>query len=156
MSTISKQVLELQTLPAAELATRYAGLFGKPPRVRNVAWLRRQVAWKLQEREFGGLGDRARARLDELVAAVQLPVQGARARSRQEASPQREERDSPAVGTTLVREWRGQQLRVEVRENGFEWNGVLYRSLSAVAKVVTGSVWSGPLFFGLVERRSGS
>jgi hypothetical protein len=57
------------------------------------------------------------------------------------------------VGTILVRKWREQEIRVVVLENGYEWNDVVYRSLSAVAKAVTGSHWNGRLFFRLTERR---
>ena len=159
MNTIAQQIRELQHLPAAELAARYTDLFGKLPRVRNVAFLRRQVAWKLQEKQLGGLSVRARARLDELIAQVNLPIAAAtppqrrRATARAAASP---EPEAPMVGTTLVRKWRGQELHVEVREDGFEWNGTLYSSLSACAKAITGAAWNGRLFFGLVQRRAGA
>jgi hypothetical protein len=158
VNTIAQQIRELQDLPVAQLATRYAALFGKPPRVRNAAFLRRQVAWRLQEQQLGGLSERARARLDELVAQIDLPIPTAspprqRAVTRTAAGA---EPKGPMVGTTLVRKWRGQELRVEVRENGFEWNGALYSSLSAVAKAITGAAWNGRLFFGLVQRRAGA
>src|SRR5678815_1903006 len=124
MNTITAQIREIQTMPAAQLATRYEALFGRPPRVRNAAWLRRQVAWKLQEREFGGLSDRARERLNELVARVDLPLHNATPpRPRPAAPPALAAPNTPMVGTTLVREWHGQQIRVEVRDGGFEWNG---------------------------------
>jgi len=150
-STIAAEVAALQRMPAAELARRYSQLFGREPRVRNAAWLRRQVGWKLQERALGGLGDRAKARLDALVAATDLPV-GNASMSRPRPLPPRSTTNMPVVGTTLVREYRGQQIRVEVAEGCYIWNGVPYRSLSAVAKSVTGSAWSGALFFGLRKR----
>ncbi len=59
----------------------------------------------------------------------------------------------PRVGTTLVREWKGQQIRVVVHEQGFEYGDSIFTSLSAVAKAITGSHWSGPLFFNLRSRR---
>jgi hypothetical protein len=151
--TISKTIIELQTMPAAQLTAQYASLFGRPPRVRNVAWLRRQVAWALQARELGGLSDRAKARLDELVARIDLPL-GNAALARPRPPAARLEPKDPMIGTTLVREWRGKQLRVEVREGGYEWNGVVYGSLSATAKAITGSAWNGRLFFGLTTRRA--
>ena len=152
-NTIATQVRELQHLAADQLAERYTALFGKPPRIRNVAWLRRQVAWKLQERELGGLSERASARLDELIHGLDVrlgtpppppPKQAAQAAAR-----------GPMVGTTIVKRWRDQDLRVDVREGGFEWNGVLYKSLSGVAKAITGTGWNGKLFFGLTQRRAG-
>jgi hypothetical protein len=154
MSTIPQQLQELQALSPAELARRYEALFGKPPRVRNKAWLFRQCAFRLQELAFGGLGDRARNRLDELKTQITLPVAAATPRPR--PAPVRAEAKAPLVGTVLMREWRGQQIQVEVRENGFEWSGVVYRSLSACAKAITGAAWNGKLFFGLTSRRSAS
>jgi hypothetical protein len=152
--TISQKIRALQTLPPAALAERYTELFGREPRVRNVAWLRRQVAWKLQERELGGLTDRTRTRLDELMSGIDLPIAAATPRPRH--VPTRPDSNTPMVGTTLTREWHGQQIRVEVRTDGFEWNGVLYKSLSACAKSITGAAWNGRLFFGLTTRRSAS
>jgi hypothetical protein len=154
MSTVAQQVRELKEMTVAQLVARYEELFGKPPRVLNAAFLRRHVAWKIQEREFGGLSNRARARLDELIGQIDLPLG--------EPGPPRPRRarrndpKTPLVGTTLVREWRGQQLRVEVRETGFEWDGIIYKSMSAVAKAITGANWNGKLFFNLVKRRAGA
>jgi hypothetical protein len=150
-NTISTQVRELQYLAPDQLAARYQALFGKPPRVRNRAFLQRQVAWKLQEQQLGGINERARSRLDELTAQIDLTLgQPAAPRKR---LPMRPDPKTPMVGTTLVREWRGQQLRVEVRDDGFTWDGAPYKSLSAVAKAITGAAWNGRLFFGLTQRR---
>ena len=158
MTTIPQQLQELQALSPAELARRYEALFGKPPRVRNKAFLQRRVAWKLQEKQLGGLSPRARARLDELVAQIDVPIASAPPPPRRRAVMRtaRPDPEAPMVGTTLVRKWRGQELRVEVRETGFEWGGTLYSSLSAVAKAITGAAWNGRLFFGLVQRRAGA
>ena len=154
MIAFPQRLPELRALPPAQLAERYESLFGRPPRNRNRMWLFRQVAWRLQERELGGLPDRARTRLDELISQVQLPI--AATTPRRKPAPARSDTNAPAVGTTLVRDWRGQQIRVEVRADGFEWNGVLYGSLSACAKAITGAAWNGKLFFGLTTRRSAS
>jgi hypothetical protein len=154
MTTISQQLLELQNLSAAQLAQRYAELHGKPPRVRNRAFLLRRVGWKLQEREFGGLPERAKVRLDDLIAQIDLPLRDpAPPRPR---APQHAESRGPMIGTTLIRKWRDQEIRVEVRDGGFEWNGAIYKSLSAVAKAITGASWNGPLFFNLRQRRAGA
>ncbi len=150
MTTITQQIQQLQDMPVAQLAERYEELFDNPPRIKNKAFLQRRVAWKIQELEFGGLSARAKARLDELIAQIDLPLGAAgavrpRRRNRKDPKP-------PMVGTTLVRRWRDQDLRVEVRENGFEWDGTIYKSLTAVARAITGSNWNGKLFFGLVKR----
>lgn len=149
MNTIAQQIRELRGLAPAELAERYEQLFGKPPRIRNKAFLQRQVAWKLQERALGGLSEHARTRLDQIIATldVRLATPEPRPRAASKAEPR-----GPLVGTTLVRRWHDQEIKVEVRENGFEWNGALYKSLSAIARAITGTNWNGRLFFGLTKR----
>src|SRR4030095_16153899 len=97
VNTIAAQITALQTLPAAQLAARYCELFGRPPRVMNAAWLRRQCAWKLQEQQLGGLSDRARTRLDELVAGIDLPLGTNAPRPRPE--PLRPESPAPMIVT---------------------------------------------------------
>ncbi len=116
--------------------------------------MRRQVAWRLQADAFGGLPQRARQRLDELAAAIDLPIVAAAPQPKPKREVQdRHESGLPAVGTVLTREYRGQTLQVEVRADGVEWNGTVFSSLSAAAKAITGSTWNGKLFFGLTERR---
>ena len=151
-TTISQQLRQLRDLSTAQLADRYAELHGKAPRIKNHAFLLRRVAWKLQEREFGGLPERAKARLEELIAEIALALHDPTPpRPRR---PQRTESRAPMAGTTLIRKWHDQEIRVEVRDGGFEWNGALYGSLSAVAKAITGANWNGRLFFGLTQRRA--
>ena len=154
MTTIAQQIRELQTRPAAQLVEHYEALFGKPPRVRNAAWLRRQVAWKLQERALGGLSERGRSRLEALIAQIDLPIADTEPTPRTQAKPATSARGGPLVGTVLTRRWRELEIRVTVRDDGFEWNGSRYRSLSAVAKAITGASWNGHLFFGLTQRRA--
>ncbi len=155
--TITQQIAELQRLQPAELAQRYEQMFSKPPRVRNAAWLRRQVAWKLQEQQLGGLGERAKTRLAELMAGIDLPLVAAPPpRPRPTAAKTVRDTNTPLPGTVLVREWRDQRIEVHVTDDAFLWNGVSYSSLSAVAKAITGAAWNGRLFFGLTTRRSAS
>jgi hypothetical protein len=154
--TISKQIAELQTLPAATLAARYEELFGKAPRVRNVAWLRRQLAWKVQERAFGGLSARAKTRLDELVAQIDLPLRDAAPARKPTVPTARTDSKTPLVGTVYAREWRGQQVRVEVVDGGFLANGVVHGSLTAAVRAITNANWNPRIFFHLVQRRTGA
>ncbi len=140
MKSIPQVIQELRAMPAAELAARYEELFGRPPRTKNRQHLWRRCAWKEQERRLGGLSGAAKKRLDELASDLDLPLGARRGQG------------GPVVGATLVREWRGREVRVRVLESGFEHEGVTYRSLSAVAKAVTGAHWNGRLFFGLRTR----
>jgi hypothetical protein len=150
--SIVEQVAALDTAPTDELIDEYTRLHSKSPRTRNRAWLVRKVAWAIQAEAYGGLSDKAKARLEELIAQIGPPL-GAADRTVTTALPRKPKPNAPPVGTTLTRVWRGHQIIVHCRDNGYEHEGVLYRSLTAVAEKVTSSHWNGRLFFGLVDRR---
>jgi hypothetical protein len=139
--TLAEQIAALATKSVAELAADYAALFGKAPRSRHAAWLRKRIAFQMQVAVHGGMASAARAALDRLTAEIELPP-----------APTADAGDRLRPGTVLQREWRGQQIRVQVLADGFEWNGNVYGSLSAVANAITGTRWNGRLFFNLVER----
>ena len=141
----------LPSLSTAELAAEYEGLFGKKPRSRSPAWMRKRIGFKLQEATYGGLSGPARAELERLAEDIELPAAPTRGHVRNDKP--RKSNDLPRPGTVLQREWHGQQIRVEVLEDGFAWNGDRYGSLSAVARAVTGARWNGRLFFGLTGRK---
>jgi hypothetical protein len=110
-----------------------------PKRVsRNLLML--GVAWKIQEQAYGGLSGMAKRRLTELAKILDRDG---------DVTRDRVARFRP--GATLVREWRGKTHKVIVLEDGFEWNGTRWRSLSVIAGEITGGHWSGPRFFGLTE-----
>lgn len=146
---IPQVIAELQAMDVAALVVRYEELHGRPPRVKNRTWLWRRCAWKEQERRFGGLSTTAKARLEELIAELDLPI-GEQQVVRGPA-PSPKSGDIP-VGTTLVRDWHGRQVRTTRVEGGWEHEGAVHRSLSAVAKAVTGAHWNGRRFFGLTKR----
>jgi hypothetical protein len=150
--SVVERVAALDSSPTDELIAEYQRLHDKAPRTRNRAWLLRRVAWAIQAEAYGGLSGRAKARLEELIAQIGPPL-GAADRTVTATVPRRPKPNAPLVGTTLTRHWHGQQVVVHCRDNGFEHEGVLYRSLTAVAEKVTGSHWNGRLFFGLVDRR---
>jgi len=107
------------------------------------ALLMRAVAYRMQELALGGLRPERQRQLRQF--ARQLKESGATPiRARPELKP----------GTRLVGEWQGRTYEVLVLDDGFSWRGAHYRSLSAVARTITGTAWSGPLFFGLKEGRS--
>lgn len=149
--TIEEQVLSIQTLDLPALTARHVELFGKTPRFRNRVMLWRQLAWELQRRHYGGLSAKAKARLEQLVAEVHLP--NAPARPARAASARPRLPGAPTPGTTIIRTWHDRELRVTVLDTGFEYGGKTYRSLSGVARAITGTSWNGPAFFGLREAR---
>lgn len=148
---IADEITELQAMDVPRLAERYAALFGKPPRVRHKAWLRKRIAWKLQERRLGGLSKVAKARLEELIGEIELPSVESVTKARS-STPSRRDPKALLPGMVLTRRWRDCEIRVRVLEGGFEWDGRVFPSLSAVARAVTGAHWNGRLFFGLTKR----
>jgi hypothetical protein len=152
MSEMIDEIESLRALDRDALIAKYRELRGREPRQTGRAWVLRRLMWAAQERRLGGLSTVARARLDELIAQIDLKVEAPVVRK---GAVAREEKVAgPAVGTTLVREWRGRQIQVRVTDDGFECDGAIHRSLSAVAKAVTGAHWNGKLFFGVTTRKT--
>ena len=155
LASVSARVAALDQAATDDLIAEFRRLNGRPARTRNRAWLVRKVAWAIQAEAFGGLSDKAKKRLDELIAQIGGPL-GSADRTVTTTLPGKRKPNAPAVGTTLTRTWHGEQIIVHCRDNGYEHDGLLYRSLSAVAAHVTGAHWNGNLFFGVTKRRKAS
>ncbi len=140
---IEQEIARLGDLSRSELIERWRALYGcEAPKALTRDLLVRGIAYKLQERAFGGL-DRNTARMPDRVA-----------RSGGEAAQEASSGPRLKPGTLLVREWQGQLHRVMVMDGGFAWNGGTYASLSEIARAITGTRWNGPLFFGLRATRA--
>lgn len=135
---IEARLAELGALSRQELVERWEKRFGhRPPKACGRALLELAEAYALQAAVFGGLKPGLRRQLD-----------GDRVkRSSSMGGSTESRRLSP--GTRLVREWNGRTHHVDVIEKGFVWNGKKHKSLSAIAREITGARWSGPRFFGL-------
>jgi Protein of unknown function (DUF2924) len=155
--TIGQQLAALQRLTIPELKKRYAELFGEHTPANNRTWLSKRIAWRLQSLAEGGLSERARQRAAELANDADLrlnpPVPRrpnlAPAQPPLPNEPGAIDKRLPPAGTILVRQYRGATLQVQVLQQGFAYNGQVFKSLSAVAKAITGSHCSGFWFFGL-------
>ena len=151
MKTVAEEIEALRRLSQPELVARYEALSGTRAPITRRTWLLPRAIWKLQEQRLGGLSDDAKRRLDKLIADVEVSFDKEHRTVRDPLlRPGRRRR--PPVGSALHRVWNGRDIHVRVVENGFEFDGVVYRSLSAVAKAVTGTHWNGNLFFGLTKR----
>jgi hypothetical protein len=161
--TITQEVARLEVMPMRDLKERYTEVFGEPCRSGNRRHLVRRIAWRLQAIREGGLTQRALARAAELADDADLrvrPPKGAIPPTPTSDTPVRTGRADvapissrdprlPKAGTVLKRSYKGRALVVKVLEAGFEFEGERYRSLTAVARKVTGSGWNGMHFFGL-------
>jgi hypothetical protein len=139
-NAVSKEALSrLPTLDIGELREQWRGLYKTqaPPNLSREL-LVRAVAHRMQELALGALRPEPRRQLMRI--AQQFKQTGeATIRARPELRS----------GTRLIREWQGRTYDVLVLDDGFSWQGIRYRSLSAIARKITGTAWSGPLFFGL-------
>ena len=148
MDTVLRQIAQIQKLPLEGLRERWRALFETEPPAYSRSLLARRLIYRLQEIQHGGLSHQARERIQQAATEHGLTEMGAPPRR----APKRKE--SPGIGTRLVREWNGERYEVTVTREGFEFQGRTYRSLSAIARAITGTQWNGPAFFGL-RRRSG-
>src|ERR1700735_3949992 len=138
---LAQEITRLLVLDVAALRQKWMAFFGASPspglgRVLMV----RAIAYKMQERAFGGLKPSTQKILDRVC--------GTGSKIAQQHIP----RHRAGVGTVLIREWRGVRHRVTVLDNDVAYRGRRYKSLSEVACAITGTHWSGPLFFGLKNR----
>jgi len=147
-SSLLGHLADLERLSLVFLRIRWRELFGSDPPAYGRQLLIRRLAYRIQERAHGGLSPDCRLQLEKLVQGDGIAGDG-RGGGIQEI--QRTSRTQTPPGTRIVREWRGRLYEVLVGESGFEFEGSRYRSLSAIAKVITGTHWNGPVFFGLRE-----
>ena len=131
------KVAALPTLENDELKKLWRELFDEAAPRKKRDYLIPRLAWRIQELAYGGISDEAQDRIKRLV------------RSKEQIKPSSNRTRRPAVGTKLIREYQGVEHHVTVTRNGFEYQSRTYRSLSHVAREITGTRWSGPLFFGL-------
>lgn len=164
MADMAAELAALQRMSVGELHQKYREVFGEPSRSRNKDYLRKKVAWRIQELAEGGLSNRARDRIAKLSSGLpdgwrqRLKNPAARTRGAAKQSNAKKKvmrkRDPrlPEPGSTLRRIHKGNEHVVTVHEIGFEYDGEHYTSLSKVAHLITGTPWNGYVFFGLKKR----
>lgn len=157
--SIEKQIEQLRTLTVSQLQAKYREVFGEATTGHNKAWLVKRIAWRMQAVAEGSLSERAKNRAAELANDADLRVTMPRAKptatpERTKVVPVRLDFDNrlPVPGTVLSRAYKGRTVHVRVLAEGFEWDGEVYPSLSAVAKAITGSHVNGFHFFRLTKK----
>lgn len=131
---VEREIGVLGDLPRKVLAMRWAEAYGTPPAADvSSALMRKALAWDIQARACGGHSAQTLRSLRAIATGKAVPR-------------------TAAAGTRLVREWNGVTYEVEVLECGYRWRGRTWRSLSRIAREITGAKWSGPRFFGLAQR----
>ena len=138
---------QIATLPGKstpELRELWRDLFDSEPPPYSKPFLVKRLAYRIQELSYGGLSARAEAKLAERIEEEGQRLKG--------KTPVRRG-DRPIAGTRLIREWQGVEHTATVLDDGFEYQGRRYQSLSVIARAITGTRWSGPLFWGLRNHR---
>ena len=148
---VAKQVEALHDMTVAELREQYAVVFGEHTRSSHKDFLRKRITWRRQANEEGGLSARALSRAEKLAKDSDLCLIAPRHMVTRPFRPSGDRR-LPMPGTVLTREYRGQIVSVTVLDDGFEYCDQVYRSLTAVAKAVTGPHWNGYGFFGILHK----
>ena len=139
-SALSK-IHDLKNHSMKQLRQRWLVLFKTDPPAYGRAYLERRLAYRIQELACG---------VDSAKLEKKLEAAAKGRLSRRKGRP--EDVHRPLTGTRLTREWQGEEHQVMVLANGFEYRGQKYNSLSKIARTITGTQWSGPLFFGLKRR----
>jgi DUF2924 family protein len=159
--TVIRSIEELGSSKISVLKKRYRELFGEESKSSNRQFLFRRIAFRLQANAEGDLSERARRRIGDIADDRDVRVRAPKEfLARPEAGspiidrtrPPKDYR-LPEPGTLLTRRLGDRQIVVKVLAEGFEYESRRYRSLSAIAREVTGTRWNGLLFFGLAERR---
>jgi hypothetical protein len=143
--TTLSRITALKALPMPALKQQWRDLFETEPPPYNRRFLEHRLAYRIQELAYGGLKPETIRRLQAIAEDLDG---GSPARRRQPA------KDRPIAGTRLIREYQGVEHCVTVRDEGFEYQGRPYQSLSAIARAITGTRWNGLVFFGLKSQRA--
>jgi hypothetical protein len=142
--TVLTRLVALKTTPTPGLKQQWRDLFETEPPPYNRRFLESRLAYRIQELAYGGLKPETVERLE----ALGEQLAGGRGATRTFDAGNR-----PIAGTRLIREWQGVEHCVTVRDADYEYQGRPYKSLSAVARAITGTRWNGWVFFGLRNQR---
>ncbi|QYK49195.1 MAG: DUF2924 domain-containing protein [Phycisphaeraceae bacterium] len=157
---IHATVQTLGRLTVPELKQRYAEVFGEPTRTSHKQYLIKRIVWRMQALREGALSDRARRRAIELADDAEIRLTAPRASAPGPGTVITAAFDAgrpatfPKPGSVIRREYKGKAIVVRVLPRGFEYEGEVYRSLTAIAQKVTGAHWNGVSFFGLPSARA--
>jgi hypothetical protein len=150
MLNVDAEVAAMKRLTVGQLREKFIDVFGEDTRCRNKPYLIKRIAWGMQARVYGGLSEAALKRAEELADIAYLrmtPPKGKPAAVREIAVNM--DGRLPSAGTVIVRTYKGRRLEIEVLNDQFRFEGQTYKSLSAVAKHITGTHTNGYLFFRL-------
>ncbi len=138
--SVMAQILALEHLAMSDLKEKWQELNGNNAPPYNKRFLIKNLAYRIQELAFGGLPEALDKKLH--IAASMQEI----------GNKYQKESERPVTGTRLLREYKGEEHQVTVLKDGFEYKGCRYGNLSIIARKITGTKWSGPVFFGLKRK----
>ena len=145
------EIMALINASGEELLKRYKELYGENATGTHKTYLWRKITYKLQEQKHGNLSDKAKSKLKVLIEEFD-PINNKALRPDKllvsQQTPTKDKR-LPIPGTMITKEYKNTKYQVKMLEKGFEYNGKIYKTLSAIAKEITGAHWNGYLFFNL-------
>ncbi len=151
---VAEVMVALADMTVSELRQQYAEVFGETTNSRHKGFLRKRIAWRMQAQAEGGLSERACTQAEKLTDEAGLRLSPPKRMIESvNGQPRRKDPRLPMPGVVLTRKYKNQEIHVTVLEHGFEYEGKIYRSLSAVARRVTGSHWNGYDFFNLRRKK---
>ena len=159
---LHEQIHQLRQMTTTQLQMKYRELFGQASHSNHKDYLFRRVAWRMQVLAEGGLSERARQYAREIATDADLrlcapkKLVGAPLAVRVAGASRQLDLRVPAAGTQLIKRYKDATLTVTVLEEGYQYEERVYKSLSAIARRVTGTQWNGYLFFGLGSRKERS
>jgi len=158
---VTLELAALRRMTPAQLRDKYLEVFGEPTRSGNRDFLFKRLAWRIQSLAEGSLSERARQRAEELARDADIRMTMPKAspvttggHTSVKPAPALPSAHLPLPGTVLTRQYKGRMIQVTVLQKGFEYDGQVYKSLTAIANQITGSHWNGLLFFGLKQDAS--
>ena len=164
-TAMRKEIDELSRMTVGQLKKKYLEAFGEESRSNHKQFLFRRIAWRIQALAEGGLSERARRRALEIANDADLRIRAPKTKFGEDValdprlSITRKVAGAldprlPPPGTYLEREYKGRRIIAKILEDGFEFDGEIYRSLSAIAQEATGTKWNGFLFFNLTAEEN--
>lgn len=153
--SVITQIAGLKALDHDGLCQLWKTLYGKTPPAYNRTFLISRLAYRIQELAYGGISNATRQNMRDVLASSGFSEIGGNRRNQRQQTNRDRRKEMPVIGTRLVRDWNGSRYEVITVPGGFEYDGKLYRSLSAIAKAITGTHWNGKLFFGIAKANTG-
>lgn len=136
---IIKKVMLLQTMKTADLERMWGKFYDHPPEISSRQHMTAKIAYKLQELAYGGVDETTETKIKACAKKVQTPLDKSK----------KTKKYKPMIGSKIVKEYNGALIEVLVVQDGFAYNGEVFKSLSAVARKITGTNWNGLRFFGV-------